>query len=192
MDFYPFNRYILNNHYKTFTHTTFLTHKGFGTEWNDQETVQSVFTYDYLLLVYAHPELSCFSRDSCVISLHNIAMISPNFCFILCAPLLYVHTVLKFSYLSLSFYWVVKLSCHTLGITHILILQNDLFKVISQNILLNWTYSGSWGAYFLQGLESTVTLLIKFWIFLLDSSYLNLRLSYLDFQDKAFMENLQM
>lgn len=92
------------------------------------------------------------------------------------------HPVLKFSYLILSFHWIVKPSCHNLGIIHILILQNDLFMVIPQNILLNWTYPSSWGAYFLQSLESTMPL-IKFWIFLLDSSYLNLRLLYLDFQD---------
>ena len=34
-----------------------------------------------------------------------------------------------------------------------------------------------------------MTLLIKFWIFLLDLSYLNLRDLYLDLQDEPFMEN---
>jgi len=100
----------------------------------------------------AYPKPFCVSGFSCVVtSSGNLSVIS-QISIVSCVYFYCIwYTVFKWSYPTLFFLWIGKLSCYTLSIIHILTLQNDLFMVIPQNALLNWTYFGSWGGYFLHG-----------------------------------------
>lgn len=109
------DRFILNNNYKKFGHITFLTCKGFGAEQDYRE----------MCLVHCLPTIVCFQwmlvqnllvfQDSAMLSSPLLiflwsSQISIVSCVHLCCA---YHTVL-----TLSFHWIVKLSCHPLGVIH--------------------------------------------------------------------------
>lgn len=132
-------------------------------------------SYACLLPAYAYPKPSCLSKFSCVvISSSHLSVIFPNFHCILSIPLLYLLHNAEIVLLKLVLplpgeALLLHYRCYSyFNFAEWLIHGHPSKCFVKLNIF--WFLRG---LFLTRGLKSTMTLLIKFWIFLLDLSYLN-------------------